>query len=336
MLSYLIVALLVGAVGWYFVERGRRVRHVVSSGLHEEITLPHDAEFELYTNAFSHCSRKARLVFAELGLPYAHKPIDLIETGHYETISPAYLKVNPAGQVPTLVHKGHPVYESDDIMKYAVAVAGPDAPALTPSDPAQQAQMEKWIDYAAIVGEDPIADMEGSAGACVPILTTPLFATMIRYIPVHRILVGLLFHHDKRRPVMFLAFKLLGVKRLPKIAPVYGLLTQARHHMGKHLLALEAQLEQSGGPWILGDNYTLADISWAASLLRVAETGFLDHYIATQNLPHVAAYYAALQARPAWGQAIEGVPHDLLTKGVADLKEALSTDPTFAKAMHGA
>lgn len=334
MLGYIVIAALMGALGWFLIEKGRRVRRPMQGGLHADITLPHDAAFELYSNAFSHCSRKARLVFAELGIPYTHKPIDLVETGWYQTISPAYLKVNPAGQVPTLVHEGHPVYESDDILKYAAKMAGPEAPSLTPTDPAQKAVMDEWIDFAAIIGENPIENMETNAGACVPVLTTPLFATMIRYIPVHRILIGLLFHHDKRRPVMFLAFKLLGVKRLPKIPPVYAMLRQAVPAMAKHLGVLEAQLEKSGGPWIVGDMYTLADISWTAALQRVDETGFLDFYLAAGTLPHVAAYYTALQARPSWGQAIDGVPHDLLAKGTADLKRALAQDPAFAKALH--
>ena len=54
--------------------------------LHAEILLPHDAEFELYGNAFSHCSRKTRLVMAELGIPFVHKPIDLIETAGAATV----------------------------------------------------------------------------------------------------------------------------------------------------------------------------------------------------------------------------------------------------------
>ncbi|RJF86499.1 hypothetical protein D3874_05225 [Oleomonas cavernae] len=77
-----------GAALVFAREKRRRRTHPVSGGLKADITLPHSEEFELYGNAFSHCSRKARLVLAELGIPYRHRHIDLIETGAYGTISP--------------------------------------------------------------------------------------------------------------------------------------------------------------------------------------------------------------------------------------------------------
>lgn len=339
MLKLIIVVVAALSAVWIMREKRRRVIHPVTGGLHEEITLPHEAEFELYTNAFSHCSRKARLVFAELGLPYTHKPIDLIETGSYQTLSPEYLAINPAACVPALVHNGHPVYESDDIMAYAAQVAvkinGPDAPQLTPADETQRAEMQKWIDFGAIVGDDPLEDMPVSAGACIPPHSFPLFATMIKYIPVSNILEGFLFHHDKRRPAMFLAFKLLGAQRMAQIPMVYNFLKSARRYMPQHLQKLEDHLAANGGPWILGETYSLADISMTAILHRLDETGFLDHYVAQNGLTHIAAYYQRLKARPSWAAAIDGVPHDILAKGTADLHALLANDAQFRKDILG-
>ena len=112
-----------------------RRSHPVSGGPHPERSVAYVDEFELYSNSFSHCSRKVRLALAELGLPVLHHAIDLVETGAYETISPAYLRVNPAGVVPTLVHRGCPIYEFDDILAYAAANAPRGAPALVPDLP---------------------------------------------------------------------------------------------------------------------------------------------------------------------------------------------------------
>jgi len=111
--------------------------------LHPDVLVPHEAAFEFHDNAFSHCSRKTRLQMAELGIPFVHKPIDLIETGSYQTLSPACLKVSPSGLIPTLVHNGHPVYESDDIMAYAVSQAahGAEADTLRQTRPVDGA---KW------------------------------------------------------------------------------------------------------------------------------------------------------------------------------------------------
>ena len=44
-------------------------------------------------------------------------------------------------------------------------------------------------------------------------------AAMIDDIPVWKILEGLLFHIDRRRPVVFLALKLFGLRGLRRVAP---------------------------------------------------------------------------------------------------------------------
>src|SRR5258708_39702893 len=56
---------------------------------------------ELYHNIISTCSQKVRLCFAEKGLTYVDRHIEFSERGH---LSPEYLKLNPNGVVPTLVH----------------------------------------------------------------------------------------------------------------------------------------------------------------------------------------------------------------------------------------
>jgi len=102
---------LVAGWGW---EKAHRRTHAVPPGLQADIDLPHEAEFELYHNALSLCSMKTRACMAELRVPYRGHAIDLIETGRYQTLSRAYLAVNPAGTVPVLVHRGHPVFESHE------------------------------------------------------------------------------------------------------------------------------------------------------------------------------------------------------------------------------
>ena len=99
------VALLAAALLWWAIERSRRTRHAVPAGLQKDVLLPHREEFELYHNALSLCSMKSRVCLAELGIPYASHPVDLIETGSYENIRPEFLRVNPGGTVPVLVHQ---------------------------------------------------------------------------------------------------------------------------------------------------------------------------------------------------------------------------------------
>lgn len=320
---------------WFLIEKSRRKTHPVTGGLQENITLPHTEEFELYANAFSHCSRKTRLVMAEAGVPYKYHQIDLIETGKYETIGAAYLKVNPSGLVPTLVHNGHPIYESDDILTYVADHAAPGAASLVPTDAADRAEMDRWLNSGVISSDDPMANMQTQAGSCIPGLTFPVFVTAIRYIPLRRILVGFLFHPDKKRPAFFTASRIFGLRTMLSQKPLQKMMHASRDHMRGHLGHLAQKLESTKGPWILGEQYTLADVTWSCILLRVDETGWLDHFLQDADLAPVRTYYSALKNRDSWKAAITDKGHPIVEKAEADLKKAIATESKVAKALYG-
>ena len=70
---------------------------------------------ELYTNPMSPCAQKVRIVLAEKGLEWTPHQVSLKDK---ENLEPWYLKLNPLGVVPTLVHDGKPVIESSIICEY--------------------------------------------------------------------------------------------------------------------------------------------------------------------------------------------------------------------------
>ncbi|MEM1195944.1 MAG: glutathione S-transferase family protein [Pseudomonadota bacterium] len=302
--GYALLGLVGLALAWFALEKSQRRTRPVTGGVDRSVALPHTAEVELYSNAFSHCSRKVRLALAVLGIEAKHQPIDLIETGWYQTISADYLKVKPSGLVPTLVHKGHPVFESDDILAYAQTIARADALQLVPADPKKRAEMQKWLDFCAIPSADAMAGMESRAGACVPGLTMPLFVTAIQRIPLRRILVGLLFHFDKNRPALFTASKLLGLRFMMERSPARAIMHESRDHMRAHLARLNTALSEDVREWILGPSYSLADITLACLLLRLEETRWLAWFEQAEPIDHVIGYCNRLKAHGAWAGAI--------------------------------
>lgn len=306
----------------------------LSGGLHPEITLSHSQEWELYHNSFSLCSKKLRVCMAELGLSYRSHHIHLIETGAYENVSRTYLKVNPAGLVPVLVHRGHPVYESHDEIVYAAGQAGARGALLLPNEPEVRALVDHWIDCASLVG-DAMQGSERRAGHCIPPLTFPLFATMVRYIPYREIFRGLLTHPNKERPLFFATLKWRTVRRLPGLRPLMRIIKRARHHMGTHLDALARQLQSHGSPWIAGHNFTLADVSWVVILDRLVEADWDAFLWGGGTRPVVAAYWERLTARPSYRSEILDMRCPNTRRGIDDLKAAKATDAQLRNALEG-
>jgi len=325
----------VSALAWWGWEKAHRRTHPVPAGHRPEIDLPWQQEFELYHNALSLCSMKARVCLAELRIPYASHHIDLIETGAYENIRRQFLAVNPGGTVPVLVHRGHPVYESHEQIRYAARHAPPGSPSLVPDEPALRAAMEGWIDRSSLT-DDPINQGELSAGNAVPGLTLPLFATMIEGIPYRRILEGALFHFDKRRPFMFATMKTLGADRLERMVPLMKMQARSRRQMAAHLDALERELQEGGGPWIVGSQFTLADVSWLVIFERLVQADALHVFIGAERRPACAAYWARLTERAGYREAILGHGHPTIERGTRRLRELKATRPALRAALEGA
>lgn len=321
-----------GVIGWWAWERSHRRTRAMSGGPHPEVTLPHTRPFELYHNALSLCSQKVRLCLAELGIEYASHHVDLIETGRYENVGRAFLAVNPAGLVPVLVHDGHPVYESHEQIRYAAAHAPAGAPALVPDDQARRDEMQRWVDRASLTGDDPLAASAESAGNTVPGLTIPLFAAMLEEIPVRRIVEGLLFHRLRARPLAFLAMKGAGIRGLQRLGPAMRIIHRSLRHMATHLDALDAHL-RAGGPWIAGDGVTLADVSWAPILQRLADADSIHVFLGDGRRPAVAAWWERMRARDGHRQAIVAHMHPTVVRGTERIRAAKAADPALRRVL---
>ena len=230
--------------------------------------------------------------------------------------------------MPVLVHEGHPIYESHEQLAYAAAHSA-QGNALTPEDPVKKTLMEHWMRKTSLIGEDPLAALDETAGNAVPGLTLPIFAAMIEQVPVRRILVGVPFHRFRRRPLMFLTMKARGLKRLPTMKPMMRVLQHSRTAMHGHLDELEAILDAGGGPWILGERFSLADVGMMVILERLREVDWLEVFL-TAERPKVAAYWQALQERPSYAAGIAAFEHPTVTRGLDAIKRLKAEDPDFA------
>lgn len=99
-------------------------------------------------------------VLAELGTPCKRVKLD-ISAG--DTRKPDFLKVNPNGRVPAIVHEGTPIWESSAITMYLGEVFGVDA-KLYPAPGPKRGEAMKWIVWSNVT----LAEAAGRLSASLP------------------------------------------------------------------------------------------------------------------------------------------------------------------------
>lgn len=106
-------------------------------------------EFEgihLYHAGVSNCSMRVRITLEEKGLPWTSHHLNILKKEH---ITPEYFGINPNGLVPTLVHDGKVIIESDDIIEY-LDETFPE-PALRPPEGPDRDAMNAWLHRATSI-----------------------------------------------------------------------------------------------------------------------------------------------------------------------------------------
>lgn len=227
----------------------------------------------LYHALISTCSQRVRMSLAEKGLAWTEHRISLPDNEH---LTPEYLAVNPNGLVPTLVHNGQAIHDSSVIMEYLEDVF--PAPALRPADPVRLARMRAWTHY---IDEVP------SSATRIPSFHY-VFGKGLRQLP---------------RPVLedIAAQRPLRKHMYLRIGPE-GFspqdLAQAWEQLEQSFQRMETALAQ--GPWLNGEEYSLADISMLPVIVRMEDLGYAPLWA---DRPRLADWYARITARPAFATA---------------------------------
>jgi glutathione S-transferase len=95
---------------------------------------------KLYMNATSGNAYKPRLLLAMLGVPFEQANVD---TSKGEHKSPAFLKINPRGQIPALEDEGHVFWDSTACLVYIARKHGGEK--WLPTDAAGMAEVTQWL-----------------------------------------------------------------------------------------------------------------------------------------------------------------------------------------------
>jgi glutathione S-transferase len=219
---------------------------------------------KLYNFPQSTCSQKVRLVLWEKGLDFLDRPVNSKQQEH---LSDWYLKLNPNGVVPTLIHSDSIIVDSSVIMEYLDEVF-PTMP-LTLEDPVKRAHMRKWMRYFEEVPTLAIRvpSFNKYLSKRFDKLTQEQFDDFVDTHPIRK-----QFFKKMRKEKGFDDFETeLAVDRL-----------------NQTIRYMENGLAKSGGLWLMGERLTLADFCIAPTIDRMIDLG-LSQLLETH--PFVGRWY---------------------------------------------
>ena len=230
----------------------------------------------LYHNDMSVCAAKVRMALAEKNLEWEGVHLNL-RAGDAQR--PDYVKLNPGKVVPTLIHDGAPVIESNVICEYIDDVW--PQPSLRPASARSKARMRLWMKQL----DETVHAATGTVSTCVA----------FRY------------QHLKRAPADYQDWlsKVSPVRReslrqaveLGIDAPVFA---PAVLRFARLVADMDAALQDSA--WLAGDAFSLADLAYAPYMARLIHLG-LDDMVTAR--PRVLDWRTRLCARPTYRTAIE-------------------------------
>ena len=225
---------------------------------------------ELYNSPISTCSQKVRLVLAEKRLNWKDHRLQFAQDEH---LSPAYLRLNPNGVVPTLVHRGAVVVDSSVINEYLDDVF--EEHPLRPADKVALAHMRAWRQYIDEVPTPSVRYPSYNA------YFVPWFAEMSQ---------DEFQAYAERRPLRRDFYLKLGRTGFSAQE-----IDAAINRLGDAMKRMESALERTR--WLAGDSISLADFSILPIIVRMEDLG-LDHLWAGRAA--VCSWYERMQARPSF------------------------------------
>ena len=259
-----------------------------------QMTIAYEQEWELYHYSESLCSQKARLGLAEKGIDYKSRHIVICDVAEEcQNLSPDYLRVNPKGIVPTLVHNGEPVYDAHRIIKYVDERYYDTGIRLWPEDEDRRQIAAHWFDEGML---DENGRYGSTFGLAIPILSHPILAHALNRQPLDLVVEKFRHHPLETRGKRFTALRRDGTAFLPEV------MTSALKSVCRGLREMNDLLDRFGGPYLLGD-FTLPDITMMACFHRLEDVRMID-LLDHEAVPLVSSYWQRLQERPSYKDAI--------------------------------
>lgn len=251
--------------------------------------------FTLYNAPQSTCSQRVRFVLHAKGLPFDEHKLDLFSG---DQLKPEYLKINPNGVVPTLVHDGGVVTDSSVIMEYLEEVE-PSNGVMTPRDPLRRAHMRALLRF---IDEMP-----------APAIRVPSYN--LAFLPrLQKMTKEEFLAFAESKPLRKEFMLAMGQTGFPQKE-----MDASMDRLRRTVVRMDAEIETSGGPWLLGPEISLADVSVMPVIVRLAD---LKQHKLWDDKPSIARWLDEIRAQPAYSKTYYHGTH--LTELYPHLREKAS------------
>lgn len=242
------------------------------------------AAITLYHFPPSFYSQIVRIVLAEKGINYESVMVAPAPP-NYENYEPWYMKLNPGGTVPTLVHNDVCLPDSAEIIRYVDQTFS--EPRLLPSDEATLTATEYWLSKLAT-----LSIRELSYGS--PMAIT--LGTKINNLRIKNLGKRALENPDM---VEIYRNKQEDMRQFSANANNPDHMAQLGNRLTDILDELEQSLQKS--TWLAGKDYTMADACWTVAIARFK----MIHLNPLLERPSLSEWYQRVKSRSSFDQVWE-------------------------------
>ena len=228
----------------------------------------------LYHFRESNCSMRVRMTLEEKGLAWTSHHVDLHKA---ENVTPEYFGIHPKGLVPALVHDGVVMIESTDIIDY-LDETFPEPPLRPRGAAGEAGAVARWMRVAA---DNHIHVKTYMFAHRLGDIMSKSDAELAAYRELQDNEELLQFHEENSSAE--------GLSR-ERVAGSTQVLLDCFAEIDR---ALEVR------PWLTGDAFTLADITWIPLHVSLDKAGFPFHRHA-----NVTRWKDAVHARPSFERAV--------------------------------
>ena len=251
----------------------------------------------LYTFHNSICTQKVFITLAEKGMECEEETVNLFAAEQY---SPAYLKINPKGVVPTLVHEGRTIPESSLICEYIDETWPDSGPGgkLIPYGPFLKSRMRLFSKLVDETIFESTRELSFSA----------MFREKMKKMPEEQRRKRFANVGDPSKRARLISTYEQGIES-PYVFQAIG-------NWEKAFSAIDASIAEFGGPWLLGTRFTLADINMIPYLWRIEYLDLIDIWLDDHDA--AAAWWERAKTRPS---AVSCIPDRLNEDDINAMKE---------------